>query len=70
MSWLVSGDVFILYMLFALPAFMLTLLSFALRTGLMFPYFLGFLYALGQFREAEGSPGPGAEKAQQPSAGA
>ena len=65
-----TGDVFILYMLFALPAFMVTLLSFALRTGLMFPYFLGFLYALGQFREAEGSPGPGGEKAQQRSADA
>lgn len=62
-----TGDVFILYMLFALPAFMLTLLSFALRTGLMFSYFLGFLYALGQFRETEGA---GAEKMRQPPAGA
>ena len=43
----VTGDTFILYMLFALPAFMLTLLSFAPRSGLMFYYFLGFLYALG-----------------------
>lgn len=49
-----TGDAFILYMLFALPAFMLTLLSFALRTGHMLYYFLGFLYALGQVR---GMPG-------------
>ena len=62
-----TGDVFILYMLFALPAFMFTLLSFALRTGLMFPYFLGFLYALGQFREAEDVLDPGTGKRQEPS---
>ena len=51
-----TGDTFILYMLFALPAFMLTLLSFALRSGLMFYYFLGFLYALGQMGDSRGGP--------------
>lgn len=51
-----TGDTFILYMLFALPAFMLTLLSFALRSGLMFYYFLGFLYVLGQVEISRDGP--------------
>jgi hypothetical protein len=51
-----TGDVFIRDMLFALPAFLLMLLSFALRSGLMMYYFLGFLYALGM--EGRGAARP------------
>jgi hypothetical protein len=42
-------------MLFALGAFLLMLLSFALRTCYITYYFLGFLYAVGQARA--GLPG-------------
>ncbi|MDR2487948.1 MAG: hypothetical protein LBD42_00325 [Desulfovibrio sp.] len=51
-----TGDSFILYMLLALPAFLLMLLSFSLRTGLMLHYFLGFLYSLGLNRHCASAP--------------
>ncbi|MDR1945566.1 MAG: hypothetical protein LBQ51_00120 [Desulfovibrio sp.] len=41
-----SRDDFMLFMLFSLGASMLTLFSVALKSGFMFYYFLGFMYAL------------------------
>lgn len=40
-------DAFVLYMVWALCASLLTLLAFALKSGFMLYYFLGFLYAIG-----------------------
>ena len=52
-----TGYIFLLYMLFALGAFLLMLLSFALRTCYITYYFLGFLYAVGQARGQSSSAG-------------
>lgn len=47
-SWKREQRVLIFYMLAALAAFMLVLCSLALKSGFMFYYFLGFLYALSE----------------------
>jgi hypothetical protein len=45
-----TGDIFLLYMLFAFGAFLLMMVSFALRSCYITYYFLGFLHAVGQAR--------------------
>ncbi|MDL2279836.1 hypothetical protein LJC15_04135 [Desulfovibrio sp. OttesenSCG-928-G11] len=47
-SWQSQDRDLLFYMLAALAAFMLVLCSLALKSGFMFYYFLGFLYALSE----------------------
>lgn len=52
-------DAFVLYMIFALCASLLTLVAFALKSGFMLYYFLGFLYALGRNSQSRPSASDG-----------
>ncbi len=54
-----TGDMFVLYMLLVLPAFLFMMISFALRTCYITYYFLGFLYVIGADRKAASAPGAG-----------